>query len=126
MISSVLVPVVVILLLVVVNGVFVAAEFALVGARPSRLQTLAEQGSRPARWLLDVFERPTGKDGYIAVAQLGITLASIGLGMYGEPAVAAWLYGPFEELGLSSAAAHTVGFVVALSGSPTCTSCSGR
>ena len=115
MISTVVVPIVVIVVLVAVNGVFVAAEFALVGARRSRLQTLADRGSRTARWLLGVFDRPTGKDRYIAVAQLGITLASIGLGMYGEPTVARWMYGPFEDWGLSSAAAHTVGFVVALS-----------
>ena len=109
MMTTVVIPIVVIIVLVIVNGVFVAAEFALVGARRSRLQTLADAGSRPARWLLGVFDRPTGKDGYIAIAQLGITLASIGLGMYGEPAVAGWLYGPFEDWGLSSAAAHTVG-----------------
>ncbi|NNL14567.1 MAG: HlyC/CorC family transporter, partial [Acidimicrobiia bacterium] len=42
-------------------------------------------------------------------------LASIGLGMYGEPAIAHWLYDPFESLGLSKTAAHTVGFIVALS-----------
>ncbi len=116
MITNVAIPIVVIIVLVIINGVFVAAEFALVGARRSRLQTLADSGSRPARWLVGVFDRPTGKDGYIAVAQLGITLASIGLGMYGEPAVAGWLYGPFEDLGLSSAAAHTIGFIIALSG----------
>jgi CBS domain containing-hemolysin-like protein len=116
MIADVVIPIVVIVVLVMINGVFVAAEFALVGARRSRLQTLAERGNRPARWLVGVFDRPTGKDGYIAVAQLGITLASIGLGMYGEPAVAGWLYGPFEDWGLSHAAAHTVGFIVALSG----------
>lgn len=114
-VTTVVVPVVVILTLVVINGVFVAAEFALVGARRSRLETLAENGNSAARWLLGVFDRPAGKDGYIAIAQLGITLASIGLGMYGEPAVARWLYGPFEDWGLSYAAAHTVGFVVALS-----------
>ena len=115
MITSVVIPIVVIVVLVIVNGVFVAAEFALVGSRRSRLQTLAENGSRPARWLVGVFDQPTGRDGYIAVAQLGITLASIGLGMYGEPAVAGWLYDPFERLGLSHAAAHAVGFVIALS-----------
>ncbi len=116
MIQSVVLPIVVILTLVVVNGVFVAAEFSLVGARRSRLQTIADGGNRAAKWLLGVFDRPAGKDGYIAIAQLGITLASIGLGMYGEPAVAGWLYGPFEDWGLSSTAAHTVGFIVALSG----------
>jgi CBS domain containing-hemolysin-like protein len=116
MIETVVLPIVVIIVLVAINGVFVAAEFALVGARRSRLLSLAEAGSRAARWLVGAFDKPTGKDGYIAVAQLGITLASIGLGMYGEPAVASWLYGPFESWGLSNAAAHTVGFIVALSG----------
>ena len=108
-------PVIAILLLVALNGLFVAAEFALVGSRLSRLEKLAENGSRAAAWLVDVFTRHAGKDAYIAVAQLGITLASIGLGMYGEPAVAHWLYDPFENLGLSEGAAHTVGFIVALS-----------
>lgn len=108
-------PILAILVLVVVNGLFVAAEFALVGARRSRIQTLAESGNRAAGWLLGVFDRPTGKDGYIAIAQLGITLASIGLGMYGEPAVAGWLYGPLEGLGLSEGGSHVAGFVVALS-----------
>ncbi|MFV0257572.1 MAG: hemolysin family protein [Acidimicrobiales bacterium] len=109
-------PIVVIILLVAINGVFVAAEFSLVGSRRTRIETLAESGNRAARWLLAVFDRPTGRDGYIAVAQLGITLASIGLGMYGEPAVAHWLYGPFERWGLSEGASHSVGFVIALSG----------
>lgn len=108
-------PIVIILLLVLLNAVFVAAEFALVASRRSRLLVLAEGGSSAARWLYDLTAQLTGKDRYIAVAQLGITLASIGLGMYGEPAIAAWLYGPFEGWGLSYAAAHTVGFIVALS-----------
>ena len=116
MISTVVLPITVILVLVLVNGVFVAAEFALVGARPSRLQTLADGGSRGASWLVALIHRAAGKDRYIAVAQLGITLASIGLGMYGEPAVAGWLYGPFEDWGLSTTAAHTIGFIIALSG----------
>ncbi|MEZ5376839.1 MAG: hemolysin family protein [Acidimicrobiales bacterium] len=115
MIGEVIVPIVVIVALVALNGVFVAAEFALVAARPSRLRPLDADGNRAARWLLALFERHAGKDSYIAVAQLGITLASIGLGMYGEPAVAHWLYGPFENAGLTEAAAHSVGFIIALS-----------
>jgi CBS domain containing-hemolysin-like protein len=112
---AVLTPLVVIFVLVILNGLFVAAEFSLIASRRSRLETLADAGNAPARTLLGVFDRPAGKDRYIAIAQLGITLASIGLGMYGEPAIAQWLYGPFEDAGLSYAAAHTVGFVVALS-----------
>jgi CBS domain containing-hemolysin-like protein len=114
-VTGVILPIVAVIALVVINGVFVAAEFALVGSRRSRIEALVNEGNRGARWLLKVFDRPTGKDSYVAVAQLGITLASIGLGMYGEPAIAHWLDGPFESLGLSVGAAHTVGFAVALS-----------
>ncbi|NNF09495.1 MAG: HlyC/CorC family transporter [Acidimicrobiia bacterium] len=115
LVTDVVVPIVVVLALVAINGVFVAAEFSLVGSRRSRINALANDGNRGARWLLGIFDHPTGKDSYIAVAQLGITLASIGLGMYGEPAIAHWLYDPFESLGLSETASHTVGFIVALS-----------
>ncbi|MGH1491457.1 MAG: hemolysin family protein [Acidimicrobiales bacterium] len=108
-------PIVAIIVLVVLNGLFVAAEFALVGSRLSRLEGMAEGGSSGAKWLVEVFRRHAGKDSYIAVAQLGITLASIGLGMYGEPAVAHWLYDPLEDLGVPETASHTVGFIVALS-----------
>ncbi|WP_291431925.1 hemolysin family protein [Deinococcus sp.] len=110
-----LTPIVVILLLVTLNGLFVAAEFALIAARRSRLDSMAGQGSASARTLTRLIDQPTGRDGYIATAQLGITLASIGLGMYGEPQVAGWLYGPFERWGLTYAAAHSAGFVIALS-----------
>lgn len=112
--SDVLLPVLIILTLITINGVFVAAEFALVGARRSRLATLAGGGSAAARWLVNVYDRDGGKDAYIAIAQLGITLASIGLGMYGEPAVAAWLYPGLEGAGLSYDQAHIVGFIIAL------------
>ncbi len=112
--TSVALPILVVLLLVIVNGVFVAAEFALVGSRRSRFEEAARNGNRAARWLIGVFDNPTGRDGYIAVAQLGITLASIGLGMYGEPAIAHWMYGPFENIGLSEGVAHTMGFLIAL------------
>ncbi|MDO5653260.1 MAG: hemolysin family protein [Brachymonas sp.] len=113
--ADVLLPIAVIVFLVLVNGLFVAAEFALVASRRNRLQTLADSGSRAAQWLLKVFDKPAGKDGYIAVAQLGITLASIGLGMYGEPAVASWIYAPLEKMGLPEDLVHSVGFVIALS-----------
>lgn len=114
--TEVVFPILAILLLVTVNGIFVAAEFALVGARRSRFQALADEGNGAAQWLLRVFDRTAGKDSYIAVAQLGITLASIGLGMYGEPAVAKWLYSPLESLGLSYAQSHAVGFSLSLGG----------
>ncbi len=113
--GSVALPVIAIFFLVIINGMFVAAEFALVGARASRLERMADGGSSAARWLLDVFTRHAGKDSYIAVAQLGITLASIGLGMYGEPAIAKWFYSPLEDLGVPDTFSHTLGFIIALS-----------
>jgi CBS domain containing-hemolysin-like protein len=115
-VSEILLPLLIITILVAINGLFVAAEFALVGARRSRLETLAESGSTAARWLVRVFDRDGGKDAYIAIAQLGITLASIGLGMYGEPAVAAWLYPGLARFGLDEDQVHAAGFVIALGG----------
>ncbi len=115
--TGVILPIVAIILLVIINGLFVAAEFALVGSRRSRFEQLAQNGNRSARWLLKIFDSAVGKDGYIAVAQLGITLASIGLGMYGEPAIAHWIDKPLiENYGLSEGAAHTIAFIIALSG----------
>lgn len=112
---GILLPILAIIFLVIINGMFVAAEFALVGSRPSRLERMAKDGSKAATWLMGIFAKATGKDSYIAVAQLGITLASIGLGMYGEPAVAHWLYDPLESVGVPESISHTVGFVIALS-----------
>lgn len=71
-------------MLVGVNGFFVAAEFALVGARRTRLTQLADEGHGGARVAKEATEH---LDSYIAATQLGITLASLGLGWIGEPAV---------------------------------------
>jgi CBS domain containing-hemolysin-like protein len=71
-------------LLVLLNGYFVAAEFALVRARKDRLQARANQGARGAALAVHQMERI---DEYLAACQLGITLASIGIGFLGEPAL---------------------------------------
>ena len=74
--------------LVVLNAFFVAAEFALVSVRPTRIAELVANGNRAARWVARGLENP---DRFIAATQLGITLASLGLGWIGEPALSGLL-----------------------------------
>jgi CBS domain containing-hemolysin-like protein len=76
---------VVALLLVFLNGFFVLAEFAIVKVRATRLEQLAEKGFKDAKNALRVVSR---LDDYLSATQLGITLASLGLGWIGEPALA--------------------------------------
>src|SRR5688500_17272227 len=98
--------------LVLLNGYFVAAEFAAVGARASRLEVAAET-SFLARLALEIKHK---LDLYLSTCQLGITIASLGLGAVTEPAVAALLHGPLERLGFHAAAGehHTLAIVIAL------------
>ncbi len=109
-------PLIVILLLVGLNGLFVAAEFAIIGVRASRLEELASRGNQPARQVHRIVRNAAELDRYFAVAQLGITLASLGLGMYGEPVIAHWLEARLEGTPLGEEAIiHTLSFIVALS-----------
>ena len=98
-------------LLLGLNAFFVGAEFALISARRSQIEPLAEAGSRRARTVLTAMERVSLM---MAGAQLGITACSLGLGAVGEPAIAHLLEPLFEELGVSEALVHPVAFVLAL------------
>jgi CBS domain containing-hemolysin-like protein len=98
------------LLLVLLNGFFVAAEFSLARARMTRLDQLAEQGRGSA---LLAREQVRHIDRYLAACQLGITLASLGLGWLGEPAFAHVLEPFFESIGLGESAAALTGIVIA-------------
>jgi putative hemolysin len=84
-----------VLALVFVNGVFVAAEFALVGARPTRIDQLVAQGNRWARLVKRAMDDPNR---FISAAQVGITMASLGLGWLAEPAVAQLLIPVLEPI----------------------------
>ncbi len=96
-------------LLVALNGLFVAAEFAFVKIRLTRLELLAREGNARAKAAL--FGREN-LDAYLSVCQLGITLSSLGLGWLGEPAVASLLRPLFEALGINSPTLmHTLSFV---------------
>lgn len=74
--------------LILVNALYVAAEFSVVGARRSRLRRMAEDGNALARRVLPVVDDPRALDRYIAVCQVGITVSSLVLGAYGQAALA--------------------------------------
>jgi CBS domain containing-hemolysin-like protein len=99
-------------LLLGANAFFVASEFALVAAQRTRVEPLAAGGSRAARAALDAMGDLNVQ---LAGAQLGITMASLGLGVVAEPAVARTLEGPLEAVfDPPAAVVHAVAFVIAL------------
>ncbi len=112
---EIVVPIAIILILVLANGLFVAAEFAIVGAPRASVEHQATQGSRLAQRVLRVLENPRLQDRYIATTQVGISVASLGLGMYGEHWLADQIepwFVRFETVGWI--ASHTVASVIAV------------
>jgi len=99
------------LLLLAANAFFVGAEFAVISARRSAMEPLAEAGSKRARTVLWAMEHVSLM---LACAQLGITVASVSLGVVAEPALAHLIEGPLTAAGLPSAAVHPVAIVIAL------------
>ena len=109
-----------VIFLVLANGFFVASEFSFVAVRKSRIEALAAEGSKAAERLLAMLNN---LNAYISATQLGITLASLGLGWIGEPAVAALLEPVLIRVGeatgatflASGAVLHTISFTIAFS-----------
>ncbi|MGH9247581.1 MAG: hemolysin family protein [Acidimicrobiales bacterium] len=100
------------LFLLVANGFFVAVEFALVASRQTKLERLAEEGSRTAGLALRANRQLSLQ---LAGAQLGITMASLGLGAVAEPAVARLLESAIEAFAeLPEGVLHTISFTIAL------------
>jgi CBS domain containing-hemolysin-like protein len=112
----VFVAVLIIFALLLVNAFFVAAEFAIVGVPRSAIDARAARNDRLARLVQGVLNDPRKKDRYIATAQIGITVASLGLGMYGEHVLADWILRVIGRSGWAQwLAAHGFSSVVAIS-----------
>jgi putative hemolysin len=90
---------VIVIALILINAIYVAAEFASVSVRRSQIRHLAADGNVLASWLLPVIESPAALDRYIAACQIGITLSSLVLGAYGQATLAVWLTPWFAAAG---------------------------
>lgn len=96
--------------LVLLNGFFVSAEFAMVKVRSSRIETLVEAGNKKAVYAANMLHN---LDAYLSACQLGITLASLGLGWIGEPAIAHLIEPVFTAAGLGPVYVHGTAVVIA-------------
>ena len=96
--------------LIFMNGFFVAAEFCCVKIRTSRLETLIAEGSSRAGYAKQLTEH---LDYSLSVTQFGITLASLGLGWVGEPAIATLILPVTQMLGLPDEVGHTIALAIA-------------
>lgn len=106
---STVLTVVVVLVMVAFNALFVAAEFATVGSRRSRVQQSAERGSRSAARLLEIMRDPKRLDAYVAACQIGITLSSLVAGAYGQAQLT-----PLLEPHLGAVGGRTAAVVIVL------------
>lgn len=110
-----MVPAVIVAVLILINGLFVAAEFAIAGVSRPAMEARARDGDRVAGVVSRILGDPQRQDQYIATAQLGITFATLGLGMYGEHQLAEGLYHYFEGSGWAAwLASHAVASVLAI------------
>lgn len=97
--------------LVFLNGFFVAAEFAIVKVRPSKIESRAASGGLAAKTAKSILDK---LDEYLSACQVGITLASLALGWLGEPYLAAQIEPLFKKMGIESEAViHGFGFGIA-------------
>lgn len=104
--------IIIVLLLVATNGFFVATEFAMVKVRKSRIETLALEGNKLAKNTLKVINN---LNAYLSACQLGITLASLGLGWIGEPAFAKMLMPIFNLFSIPATVIHSISTVLGFS-----------
>ncbi|WP_035101883.1 hemolysin family protein [Aneurinibacillus terranovensis] len=109
---SVLFSLIAILALVLLNGFFVAVEFAIVKVRSTRINQLITEGNKRAETAKKLVDN---LDAYLSATQLGITLASLGLGWIGEPTIATLLRPVFSLFSISDTILHTLSIIIAFS-----------
>jgi CBS domain containing-hemolysin-like protein len=109
-----LVDIIITIVLVLLNGFFVAAEFALVKIRGSQLELIAVTGNKRAKLALNILKN---LDAYLSACQLGITIASLALGSIGEPIVAKIVLAAFQKIGLDmhQHVVVTISYILSLS-----------
>lgn len=114
----VLTAILVVTALILVNAIYVGAEFAAVSVRRSRIQELAAGGNPLATWLLPILDSPAALDRYIAACQIGITISSLVLGAYAQATIAVWLTPVLASLGglqdVAAQSASAIGVLVVL------------
>lgn len=108
----VLLNVILLLVLIAVTSFFVATEFAIVKVRSSRIDQLISEGNSQANAAKKVI---SNLDTYLSTCQLGITIASLGLGWLGEPTVQALLKPLFQKMNLDPSITHILSFIIAFS-----------
>ncbi len=101
-----------ILVLILLNGFFVAVEFAMVKVRNSRIETLAKDGNTSAKFAQKI---TSNLNAYLSACQLGITLASLALGWVGEPTVSRMIEPLLKDIGLNDTLIHTISFIISFS-----------
>src|SRR5437868_15209749 len=102
-------PIIVILLLIIISGVFVMAEMALVSARKTRLQQMADEGRSGARTAVELASNP---DRFLSTTQIGITLVSILMGAFGERTLTNRLAPQLEQITRIAPYSETVAFAI--------------
>lgn len=112
---EIIAQIVLVLFLVLLNGFFVASEFALIAVRKTRIDELVKKGNTSAKFVQKALNN---LDTFISATQLGITIASLALGWIGEPAVAHYIEPIFHGLlpqNVALVTSHSVAFIIAFS-----------
>ncbi|HEY3249700.1 MAG TPA: CNNM domain-containing protein, partial [Ignavibacteria bacterium] len=110
LVESILFEIIVVILLVLANAFFVAAEFAIVKVRATQLQPLVEKNNPGAKVAMKLI---SNMDAYLSASQVGITMTSLGLGWVGEPVTAKLLEPVFIMFGLQNPQTiHTISVIV--------------